>query len=123
MLNDAQVPASRTRISEPDSTVTRVWFRFFESVYQYITKGFGVFYSTVDQTAAANTPTVVSFDSAGTARSIAIATDATRIAVSREGVYNIIASVQLENAHTQDMIVSNIQCSWCPDLHYPATTY
>lgn len=90
-----------------NSAPTIVSFRFFESVYQYITKAFGVVYSTTTQTASANTPTAISFDTAGTSRSISIGVDPTTVQITREGAYSIELNIQFVNstASIDDVVV------------------
>jgi hypothetical protein len=102
---DFVIPASRTELTEANSTTTRVWFRFFEGLYQYTRKGFGSFFDTTTQTVAANTPQAITFNSSGTTESIALDAITSRIAVSRNGTYNVQVSVQVASTGATDSVV------------------
>jgi hypothetical protein len=65
-------------------------------------KRYGQFYSLVDQTAVANTPTVVTFDnSAAFNNGLSLATSST-VSFTTTGVYMVTASIQFANADTAD---------------------
>lgn len=104
MLNDILIPASRTELTEANSTPTRVWFRFFEGLYQYTRKAYGSFFDTSLQTAAANTPTAITLNSSSTARSISLDPITSRIIVSRDGTYNVQVSAQVASTGATDSV-------------------
>ena len=153
MLNDTQIPAPRVAIADT-SVPTREWFRFFNSLYNFIGLGtgavpptsggtgivtyatgdllyasapdvltklsvpgspsylgtdgtnmpqwiqvaYGEFVSTATQTAAANTPQLVTLNITEHTRNVTLASN--RITVVNPGVYTITFSAQLTNPST-----------------------
>jgi len=93
MLNDPKIPASRTALVDDEASPTRVWFQFFSSLYRYAQKGYGNFLTNSSQTALPNTPTLIEFSDTVTARSCEIGSPASRVYVSREGVYSLGATL------------------------------
>lgn len=58
---------------------------------------YGSFYDTTNQTAAANTPTAITYNSTSLTHGIAIGTPTSRITIDAAGVYNVQFSLQLAN--------------------------
>lgn len=95
----ARIPASREPIVEVnDGLITRPWFRFFSNLYNYFTSlPYGSFYDTLVQTAAANTPTAITFNSTAYTRNTMIGTPASRIVFTADGMTTVTFSVQFTN--------------------------
>lgn len=65
---------------------------------------YGAFQDTTDQTATANTATVMTFDTTDFSNGVSVVTSngkASRLTVSQAGIYNLQFSVQLQNTDTQ----------------------
>ena len=76
---------------------------------KWINNPYGAFQSTVDQTATANTATVMTFNTTDFANGVSVVTSggkASRLTVSQAGIYNLQFSAQFDNADTQEHDVS-----------------
>lgn len=60
---------------------------------------YGAFYDTTNQTAAANTPTAITFNNTQISSGIAIGSPTSRITVDTAGLYNIQFSIQFANTN------------------------
>lgn len=58
---------------------------------------YGAFHDTTNQTAAANTPTAITYNSTDFSANISVGTPTSRIVVATAGLYNIQFSIQLAN--------------------------
>lgn len=96
---NTQLPAPRVPVvSDPLYIMERSWYRFFSNLYNYfINLPYGSFYNTGTQTAAANTPTAITFDTAADARHIQIGTPTSRIVFAVDGLTTITFSIQFTN--------------------------
>ena len=94
-----QIPASRVPVtSATDELMERPWYRFFSNFYYYfINLPFGAFYCKTNQSALANTPTAIVFDSHNTLRNTSIGTPASRIVFSADGITTVTFSLQFTN--------------------------
>ena len=68
---------------------------------KWVNMPYGAFQSTVDQTATANTATVMTFNTTDFANGVAIDSNS-KLRVSQAGIYNLQFSVQFDNADTQE---------------------
>jgi hypothetical protein len=71
---------------------------------KWINNPYGAFQDTTDQTATANTATVMTFNTTDFANGVSVVTSggkASRLTVSQAGIYNLQFSVQLQNADSQ----------------------
>lgn len=68
---------------------------------QFINNPYGAFQSVVDQTAVANTATVMTFDTVDYANGVSVETGS-RLTVTRAGIYNLQWSAQFNNADAQE---------------------
>lgn len=68
---------------------------------------YGAFHDTTNQTAAANTPTAITYNSTDYSDNVSIGTPTSRIVVSTAGLYNIQFSIQFTNssASVDDVVV------------------
>jgi hypothetical protein len=68
---------------------------------------YGAFYDTTNQTAAANTPTAITFNNTQISSGIAIGSPTSRVTVDTAGLYNIQFSIQFANtnASIDDVVV------------------
>ena len=76
---------------------------------KWINNPYGAFEDTTDQTATANTATVMTFNTTDYANGVSVVTSggkASRLTVSQAGIYNLQFSVQFENTDTQEHDVS-----------------
>lgn len=71
----------------------------------YFARQYGLFYDTTDQTASANTATVMTFNTVDGARGVSIVSNS-RIRVAEPGIYDLQFSAQLTNADTQEHDIS-----------------
>lgn len=96
---NTRIPASRVPVAESDTQfITRPWFLFLSNLYNYfIDLPYGSFYDTTTQTAAANTPKAITFNSVGTTHNVAVGTPTSRIVFSADGITTVTFSVQLTN--------------------------
>ena len=72
---------------------------------RFINMPYGAFQDTTDQTATANTATVMTFNTTDYANGVTVVTSggkASRLTVEQAGIYNLQFSVQFENADTQE---------------------
>ena len=72
---------------------------------RFINNPYGAFQDTADQTATANTATVMTFNTTDYANGVTVVTSggkASRLTVAQAGIYNLQFSVQFENADTQE---------------------
>ncbi len=98
MHSTPQIPASRTKLVDSDATPTRLWFQFFSALYRDAQKGFGYFSSAATQTLPAGSPTGVTFDTVGVAKSCDIGTPSSRVVVSRDGWYTISVTLSFTSS-------------------------
>ena len=76
---------------------------------KWINNPYGAFQDTTDQTATANTATVMTFNTTDFANGVSVVTSggkASRLTVAQAGIYNLQFSVQLDNTDTQEHDVS-----------------
>ena len=94
-----RIPSSRVPVvDEVGQLMERSWYRFFTNLYNYfLTLPYGSFYDTTNQTAAANTPTAITFNSTGVTRNTAVGTPTSRIVFNANGLTTVTFSVQLTN--------------------------
>tara|TARA_R110000868_G_scaffold283879_1_gene544297 strand:+ start:366 stop:1049 length:684 start_codon:yes stop_codon:yes gene_type:complete len=72
---------------------------------KYINNPYGAFQDTTDQTATANTATVMTFNTTDFANGVSVVTSggkASRLTVAQAGIYNLQFSVQFDNSDTQE---------------------
>lgn len=101
---NTQLPAPRVPVvSEPLYIMERSWYRFFSNLYNYfISLPYGTFYNTGTYSAAANTPTAVTFTTTAYSRHTFIGTPASRITFDADGLTTITFSLQLTNSSASD---------------------
>jgi len=71
---------------------------------KWVNMPYGAFSDTTDQTATANTATVMTFNTTDFANGVSVVTSggkASRLTVAQAGIYNLQFSVQLQNADNQ----------------------
>lgn len=76
---------------------------------KWINNPYGAFQDTTDQTATANTATVMTFNTTDFSNGVSVVTSggkASRLTVTQAGIYNLQFSVQFENSDTQEHDVS-----------------
>jgi len=104
---NTRIPSSRVPVVDSlGQLMERSWYRFFTNLYNYfISLPFGSFYDTTNQTAAANTPTAITFNTTGVTRNTTIGTPTSRIVFNAEGLTTVTASLQFTNATaTEDAV-------------------
>ena len=72
---------------------------------KYINAPYGAFQDTTDQTATANTATVMTFNTTDFSNGVTVVTSggkASRLTVAQSGIYNLQFSVQFDNADTKE---------------------
>ena len=72
---------------------------------KWINNPYGAFQDTADQTATANTATVMTFNTTDFSNGVTVVTSggkASRLTVAQAGIYNLQFSVQFENTDTQE---------------------
>lgn len=72
---------------------------------RFINMPYGAFQDTTDQTATANTATVMTFNTTDYSNGVSVVTSggkASRLTVAQAGIYNLQFSVQFDNADTQE---------------------
>ena len=72
---------------------------------RFINMPYGAFQDTTDQTATANTATVMTFNTTDYSNGVTVVTSggkASRLTVAQAGIYNLQFSVQFDNADTQE---------------------
>jgi hypothetical protein len=72
---------------------------------KYLNAPYGAFQDTADQTATANTATVMTFNTTDYSNGVTVVTSggkASRLTVAQSGIYNLQFSVQFENTDTQE---------------------
>ena len=98
---NTQLPAPRVPVVGGDALMERSWYRFFANFYNYfIGLPYGSFSDTTTQTAAANTPTAVTFNTTAVARHTYIGTPTSRVVFDADGLTSITFSLQLSNPST-----------------------
>lgn len=106
MLNESntQLPAPRVPVVDRlGQLMERSWYRFFSNLYNYFANlPYGSFYDTTTQTAAANTPTAITFNNTSAFRNASIGTPASRIVFSADGLTTITFSIQFTNPSTSE---------------------
>ena len=76
---------------------------------KFVNNPYGAFQDTADQTATANTATVMTFNTTDYANGVSVVTSggkASRLTVAQAGIYNLQFSAQFENSDTQEHDVS-----------------
>ena len=76
---------------------------------KYINNPYGAFSDTTDQTATANTATVMTFNTSDFVNGVSVVTSggkASRLTVAQAGIYNLQFSAQFDNTDTQEHDVS-----------------
>ena len=76
---------------------------------KWINNPYGAFQDTTDQTATANTATVMTFNTTDFSNGVSVVTSggkASRLTVAQAGIYNLQFSAQFENSDTQEHDVS-----------------
>lgn len=99
MLNNqnVQVPANRVPISGAGGITERSWYLFFSKFYRhFVDLPNGSFYDTTTQTAPANTPTAITFDSTSTAKNVSVA-GGSQITFAADGLTSVTFSIQFTN--------------------------
>ena len=117
-----RIPAPRVPVTEgPDGIMSRPWYRYFTNVFTLLGVGqnpvsltdlqlgpavetphlrltrYGMFYSTVTQTAAAaNTAYGMTLNTTAYSQGVTIGTPTSRVYVDRPGMYNLQFSAQLD---------------------------
>lgn len=101
---NTQLPAPRVPVVDKvGQLMERSWYRFFTNLYNYfINLPFGTFYDTTTQTAAANTPKAITFNSSSDLRHTYIGTPASRIVFDADGLTSVTFSVQFTNSSASD---------------------
>jgi len=101
MLDAASTRIPSSRVPVVDSLgqlMERSWYRFFTNLYNYfLTLPYGVFSDTTNQTAAANTPTAITFNTTGVTRNTSVGTPTSRIVFNASGLTTVTFSIQLTN--------------------------
>jgi hypothetical protein len=72
---------------------------------KYLNAPYGAFQDTTDQTATANTATVMTFNTTDFSNGVTVVTSggkASRLTVAQSGIYNLQFSVQFDNADTKE---------------------
>lgn len=72
---------------------------------KWVNNPYGAFQDTTDQTATANTATVMTFNTTDFANGVSVVSNS-KLTVAQAGIYNLQFSVQFENSDTQDHDVS-----------------
>jgi len=101
---NTQLPAPRVPVVDKiGQLMERSWYRFFSNLYNYfISLPYGSFYNTGVHTAAANTPTAITFDSSANTRNTSIGTPASRVVFSADGLTTVTFSIQFSNSSTSE---------------------
>lgn len=76
---------------------------------KFINNPYGAFEDTTDQTATANTATVMTFNTTDFANGVSVVTSggkASRLTAAQDGIYNLQFSAQFDNTDTQEHDVS-----------------
>lgn len=95
---NTQLPAPRVPVVGDGGLMARSWYRFFANLYNYfVNLPYGSFYNTSTHTAAANTPTAITFDTAVHTLHTSIGTPASRIVFDADGLTTITFSIQFTN--------------------------
>lgn len=101
MLNaqNTQLPAPRVPVvDQRGQLMERSWYRFFTNFYNYFVQlPYGTFYDTGTQTAVANTPTAITFNSSANTRNTSVGTPTSRIVFSADGLTTVTFSIQFAN--------------------------
>lgn len=101
MLDAASTRIPSSRVPVVDSLgqlMERSWYRFFTNLYNYfLTLPYGAFSDTTNQTAAANTPTAITFNTTGVTRNTSVGTPTSRIVFNASGLTTVTFSVQFTN--------------------------
>lgn len=104
---NTRIPSSRVPVvDEVGQLMERSWYRFFTNLYNYfLTLPYGSFSDTTTQTAAANTPTAITFNTTGVTRNTTVGTPTSRIVFNAEGLTTITFSLQFTNpTATEDAV-------------------
>ena len=98
--SSTRIPSSRVPVvDEVGQLMERSWYRFFTNLYNYfLTLPYGSFSDTTNQTAAANTPTAITFNTTGVTRNTSVGTPTSRIVFNASGLTTVAFSVQFTNA-------------------------
>lgn len=96
-------PAREAIVDPVTGGVNRPWYMFFTNLVNYFRNlPYGSFYDTTTQTAAANTPTAITFNNTSASRNASIGTPASRIVFSADGLTTITFSIQFTNPSTSE---------------------
>jgi hypothetical protein len=95
---NTQLPAPRVPVvGKLDQLMERSWYRFFSNLYNYfINLPYGSFYDTTTQSASANTPTAITFNSSADTRHTSISSSS-RILFDADGLTTVTFSIQFVN--------------------------
>lgn len=101
---NTQLPAPRVPVVDATTRVMeRSWYRFFANFYNYfIDLPYGSFFDTSTQTATANTPTAITFNSSDGKQHIAIGTPTSRITFQADSFVNVAFSIQFWNSSASE---------------------
>lgn len=106
MLNNqnTQLPAPRVPVVDKvGQLMERSWYRFFSNLYNYfINLPYGTFYDTGVQSAAANTPTAITFNTSADTRHTSIGTPTSRVMFDADGLTTITFSIQFTNSSASE---------------------
>lgn len=81
----------------------RSWYRFFSNFYNYfVSLPYGTFYDTTTQTAAANTPKAITFNTSADLRHTYIGTPSSRIVFDADGLTTVTFSIQFVNSSASE---------------------
>lgn len=89
------------------SNLTNPWIQWFSRLWNWVTwadgelnstHSYGAFHDTTTQTAAATTPTAITFNSTDYSSGVSVGTPTSRIVFSAAGIYNIQFSIQFTNS-------------------------
>lgn len=97
---NTQLPAPRVPVVDKvGQLMERSWYRFFTNFYNYfVSLPYGTFYDTTTQTATANTPTAITFNTSADLRHTRIGTPTSRVYFDADGLTTITFSVQMTNS-------------------------
>lgn len=101
---NTQLPAPRVPVVDKvGQLMERSWYRFFTNFYNYfVSLPYGTFYDTTTQTATANTPTAITFNTSADLRHTRIGTPTSRVYFDADGLTTVTFSVQLTNSSASD---------------------
>jgi len=97
---NTQLPAPRVPVVDKvGQLMERSWYRFFSNFYNYfVDLPYGTFYDTTTQTAAANTPTAITFNTSTGTKHVLVGTPSSRIVFDADGLTTVTFSIQFTNS-------------------------